>query len=131
MKQLAAYYCMGTPGLEARLKEIQRSTPTGEGFDAYLDSICSIIMEDWTPGGLRTATFINHMTLTKRKKLPNVSSFASDKLAVTERNTSTVSERTHDGAPSAGMVQDVTDDISDCATDSRVAADRECSELVA
>lgn len=78
MKQLAAYYCMGTPGLESRLKEIQRGNPTFEGFDAYLDQICSIIMEEWSPGGLQSATFINHMSLAKRKQRPNGSKFIVD-----------------------------------------------------
>jgi hypothetical protein len=75
MKQLAAYYCMGTPGLEAKLKDIQRTMPTLEEFDGYVDNICCIILQEWRSGGLQTATFINHMSLAKRKRHPNVPKF--------------------------------------------------------
>lgn len=75
MKQLAAYYCMGTPGLETKLKEIQRTMPTIEEFDGYVDNICGIILQEWRSGGLQTATFINHRSLAKRKRRPNVPKF--------------------------------------------------------
>jgi hypothetical protein len=69
MKQLAAHHFRGYAWSEAAGRITVNDAHVGSEFDGY--GIPPATSHRNGSGGLQTATFINHMSLAKRKRQPN------------------------------------------------------------
>lgn len=72
MKQLLAYLFSWNAAYEPHLRRFRKLAPTREEYMDFVDDICTSVRKHHQDGGLSSPILVNHMTLAKEKRTPNV-----------------------------------------------------------